>query len=74
MRRTFGTLHGIQGSLRREVLDRMLIINARHLSRVLAEYETHFNIHRPSVTPPRYEHFPLMPPTSRSPDTTDSAE
>jgi hypothetical protein len=35
------------GSLRREVLDRMLLINARHLMRVLAEYETHFNTHRP---------------------------
>lgn len=38
------------GSLRREVLDRMLIVNARHLMRVLAEYETHFNTHRPHRT------------------------
>jgi putative transposase len=35
------------GSLRRELLDRMLIFNARHLRRVLAEYENHFNTHRP---------------------------
>jgi putative transposase len=35
------------GSLRRELLDRMLILNARHLQKVLAEYETHFNTHRP---------------------------
>ena len=35
------------GSLGREVLDRMLILNARHLRRVLAEYEDHFNTHRP---------------------------
>lgn len=35
------------GSLRREVLDRMLIVNARHLTRVLAEYQKHFNDHRP---------------------------
>jgi putative transposase len=35
------------GSLRREVLDRMLLVDARHLMRVLAEYETHFNTHRP---------------------------
>lgn len=34
------------GSLRRELLDRMLILNARHLRRVLAEYEHHFNTHR----------------------------
>jgi putative transposase len=35
------------GSLRRELLDRMLVLNARHLRRVLAEYEDHFNSHRP---------------------------
>ena len=35
------------GSVRRELLDRILIMNARHLRKVLAEYETHFNSHRP---------------------------
>ena len=35
------------GSARREILDRILIINAAHLRTVLAEYETHFNEHRP---------------------------
>ena len=35
------------GSVRREVLDRMLIINATHLRKVLSEYESHFNRHRP---------------------------
>ncbi|MBF8188154.1 integrase [Nonomuraea sp. K274] len=35
------------GGLRRELLDRILIINARHLRRVLAAYEAHFNGHRP---------------------------
>jgi transposase len=35
------------GGLRRELLDRVLILNARHLRHVLAEYETHFNTHRP---------------------------
>jgi transposase InsO family protein len=35
------------GSLRRELLDRMLILNAGHLRQVLVEYETHFNTHRP---------------------------
>ncbi|MEU1390922.1 MULTISPECIES: integrase core domain-containing protein [unclassified Nonomuraea] len=34
------------GGLRRELLDRILIVNARHLRRVLAAYETHFNEHR----------------------------
>ena len=33
--------------MRREVLDRMLIINAAHLRKVLSEYESHFNGHRP---------------------------
>jgi transposase InsO family protein len=35
------------GSVRRELLDRILIMNARHLRKVLAEYESHFNGHRP---------------------------
>jgi len=35
------------GSVRRELLDRTLIMNERHLRKVLTEYETHFNEHRP---------------------------
>jgi transposase InsO family protein len=35
------------GTVRREVLDRMLIVTRRHLETVLAEYVTHFNDHRP---------------------------
>jgi transposase InsO family protein len=35
------------GSVRRELPDRILIINERHLRKVLTEYEAHFNIHRP---------------------------
>jgi transposase InsO family protein len=35
------------GSCRRELLDRVLILNARHLRQVLAAYEAHFNTHRP---------------------------
>jgi transposase InsO family protein len=35
------------GSCRREILDRLLVLDARHLRHVLAEYETHFNGHRP---------------------------
>ena len=35
------------GTARRELLDRMLIINRRHLTAVLTEYVTHFNHHRP---------------------------
>jgi hypothetical protein len=35
------------GTLRRELLDRILIINRRHLTAVLAEYVAHYNHHRP---------------------------
>jgi putative transposase len=35
------------GSARRELLDRIPIINARQLRKVLTEYEVHFNTHRP---------------------------
>ena len=35
------------GSVRREILDRILIVNAAHLRKVLTEYEAHFNAHRP---------------------------
>jgi putative transposase len=35
------------GALRRELLDRILILNRRHLEHVLAQYTTHVNQHRP---------------------------
>jgi putative transposase len=35
------------GTVRRELLDLMLIINRRHLTAVLAEYVAHFNDHHP---------------------------
>jgi putative transposase len=35
------------GSVRREVLDRILIINQRHAATVLGEYQHHYNSHRP---------------------------
>jgi transposase InsO family protein len=37
----------IVGTLRREVLDQMLIFNHRHLSKILTEYAEHYNEHRP---------------------------
>jgi putative transposase len=35
------------GTVRREVLDRMLIVGGRQLQAVLAEYADHYNGHRP---------------------------
>ena len=35
------------GTVRRELLDRLLIVNHQHLTAVLAEYVTHFNHHCP---------------------------
>src|SRR5205823_6222385 len=38
------------GSIRRELLDRILIINQRHAAAVLTEYAEHYNNHRPHRT------------------------
>ncbi|MHB8288063.1 MAG: integrase core domain-containing protein [Acidimicrobiales bacterium] len=35
------------GTIRRECLDRMLVLGCRHLETVLAEYVEHYNAHRP---------------------------
>jgi len=35
------------GTLRRELLDRMLIVNEHQLRQVLTEYLTHYNTSRP---------------------------
>jgi putative transposase len=35
------------GTVRREVLDRMLFLGCRQLRSVLAEYANHYNLHRP---------------------------
>ena len=35
------------GTLRRELLDRLLIVNEHHLRRALAEYLRHYNAARP---------------------------
>ena len=38
------------GTIRRELLDRILIINQRHAATVLDEYQHHYNRHRPHRT------------------------
>ena len=37
----------VNGTLRRELLDRTLILNERHLAMMLREYVNHYNGHRP---------------------------
>jgi transposase InsO family protein len=37
----------VNGTLRRELLDRVLIVGERHLALVLREYAAHYNGHRP---------------------------
>jgi putative transposase len=53
------------GTVRRECLDRLLIVKRRHLERVLAVYMRHYN--KPS--PP-----PLPPPTTNKPRTAAGSE
>jgi putative transposase len=38
------------GTIRRELLDRLLIINQRHAAAVLEQYADHYNAHRPHRT------------------------
>jgi putative transposase len=53
------------GTVRRELLDRILIINQRHAATVLREFERHYNNHRP----PRSlrQAAPLRPLPHRAP-------
>jgi putative transposase len=60
------------GSLRRECLDRLLILGRRQLERVVCEYVQHYNLHRPhrslgqraplAQPPPRDEREPSNEP------------
>jgi transposase InsO family protein len=53
----------VNGTLRRELLDRILIVGERHLARVLREYVAHYNGHRPHQSrrqrPPDMEAQPV---------------
>ena len=41
------TCERLVGTLRRELLDRVLIFSEQHLRAVLADYQTHYNTARP---------------------------
>ena len=57
------------GTLRRDCLDHLLIQGERHLCTVLAEYERHFNHHRPhqgrSLRPPLHDLSETIDMTAR---------
>lgn len=48
--RTNAIAERVVGTIRRELLDRILIINQRHAITVLHQYELHYNGHRPHRT------------------------
>jgi putative transposase len=58
------------GTVRRELLDRMLILGGRQLQAVLAEYADHYNGHRPhralgQAPPLGSAEPPVIPPAGR---------
>jgi putative transposase len=57
------------GTLRRECLDHLLIYGEQHLSTVMAEYERHYNNHRPhqgqSLRPPSHDPSEVIDMTAR---------
>ena len=53
------------GSVRRECLDRILIISRTHLETVLREYVTHHNTHRPHRSLDQQPPLPKARPLTR---------
>ena len=60
------------GTVRRECLDRILILGRRHLKQVLAEYIAHYNEHRPhrALDQRAPQRLGLMPASIHDPDIT----
>ena len=58
------------GSVRRECLDRILIVSQAHLERVLHEYVAHHNVHRPhralGQQPPLPKPIPIPAPPNEA--------
>jgi transposase InsO family protein len=59
------------GTARRECTDRLLIYGDRHLRTVLAEYERHYNHHRPHRAKDRRPPQPTATATTTDLDTTE---
>ncbi|MFE9975695.1 integrase core domain-containing protein [Streptomyces hirsutus] len=59
----------IIGSIRREMLDHVLIVNEAHARQVLAAYRRHYNTHRPHQADSNYR---LMPRNGPTPQCTTS--
>jgi len=53
------------GTVRRECLDRLLILGRRHLASVLGEYTAHYNTHRP------HRSLEQRPPLKQPPPSAD---
>jgi putative transposase len=60
------------GSIRRELLDRILITNQRHAAAVLTEYAEHYNNHRPHRT--LGQAAPLRPLPQRTASDTNTVQ
>jgi transposase len=56
------------GSVRRECLDRILIVSGGHLERVLHEYVAHYNAHRPHRSLAQHPPIPKPPPLAGNHD------
>jgi transposase InsO family protein len=60
----------VVGTIRRELLDHLLILNRRHAVTVLREFERHYNDHRPHRT--LGQAAPLRPLPHRAPTAVDN--
>jgi putative transposase len=56
------------GTVRRELLDRMLIVGRRHLETVLSEYVAHYNQHRPHRSLDQRPPLGVIPPPAPAAD------
>jgi putative transposase len=60
------------GTVRRECLDRILIVNRQHLERVLPVYVRHYNEHRPHRSLDQRSPIEALPPESEAVVALDS--